>query len=503
MERESLLRVENLRLSFSGSGKKVEAVRDVSFTIFPGETLALVGESGCGKTALCRSILMLHNRHAEIEGGNIFLYGKKMNTLCERELESVRGTAAAMVFQDPMTALDPTVPIGRQIMEPMLLHRRVKKAEAAERAVRLLKQVGIDRAEERFRQYPHHFSGGMRQRAAIAIALSADPKLLIADEPTTALDPAVQDKIVDLLLRLCREKEKGLLFVTHDLGLARRAADRTAVMKDGVIVEMGKTEELFHSPRHPYTRKLAELAEHGKGRESRHPFFSISDIEAAAPYGGDVLVRVENLTKSFPLGRGRADTVLKNLNLTVRRGETVGIVGPSGCGKSTLARCIMGLYDLQGGRVSFAKGCRKQMIFQDSASAFNPRMTIEEIIAEPLVIKKAGDKKFLRKKVAEVMEETELAKELSGRHPYDVSGGQRQRAAMARALITDPDFLVCDEPVSSLDIASQVQIIDLLKKLRQERNLAVLLITHDIPMIEEIADRVITLEKQGQERRKE
>lgn len=273
MERESLLRVENLRLSFSGSGKKVEAVRDVSFTIFPGETLALVGESGCGKTALCRSILMLHNRHAEIEGGNIFLCGKKMNTLCERELESVRGTAAAMVFQDPMTALDPTVPIGRQIMEPMLLHRRVKKAEAAERAVRLLKQVGIDRAEERFRQYPHHFSGGMRQRAAIAIALSADPKLLIADEPTTALDPAVQDKIVDLLLRLCREKEKGLLFVTHDLGLARRAADRTAVMKDGVIVEMGKTEELFHSPRHPYTRKLAELAEHGKGRESRHPFF--------------------------------------------------------------------------------------------------------------------------------------------------------------------------------------------------------------------------------------
>ena len=260
MKRDPLLQIENVRLSFSGRGEKIDAVRGVSLSLLPGESLALVGESGCGKTALCRSILMLHSRHAEWESGRILLCGKPVTNMTEKELEQVRGRDAAMIFQDPMTSLDPALSIGRQIMEPILLHQKQSRKAAQEKAMQLMEQVEIDHPQERFYQYPHHFSGGMRQRAAIAIALAADPRLIIADEPTTALDADVQDKIMALLLRLCRGQDRGLLFVTHDLRLARKAAERTAVMKDGLIVESGRTEELFSSPQHPYTKKLVELA---------------------------------------------------------------------------------------------------------------------------------------------------------------------------------------------------------------------------------------------------
>lgn len=487
---KELLSIEHLILSFHGVHGKVTAVRGVNLSLRAGETLALVGESGCGKTALCRAVMMLHSQHAVIEEGAIYLSGKDVTKLTEQKLEQIRGRDAAMIFQDPMSSLNPTFSIGRQIMEPMILHKNISKEEAAERALSLLKQVEIDHPEVRFRQYPHHLSGGQRQRVAIAIALAADPKLIIADEPTTALDLETQDKIMDLLKKLCIDSEKGMLFVTHDLGLAEKIADRIAVMKDGVIVEEGPSGEIFKSPKHEYTQKLLRFARYGKSGSHFHGAIKAPQVTSDE----DVLVSIKGLTKTFKMGNKQKKTVLTDFDIEIKRGEILGLVGPSGCGKSTLARCIMDIYKPDAGRVEIAEGCRKQMIFQDSASAFNPRMTIEKIIAEPLVIKNRRiDKDELRKKVFCVMEQVGLEQELAGRHPYDVSGGQRQRAAIARALIIEPDFLVCDEPIASLDVSIQSQIVHLLKKLHDERNLTILLISHDLPMVEHISDRIITL----------
>ena len=487
-----VLQIENLKLSFRSPEGRVPAVRGVSLSVRAGETLALVGESGCGKTALCRCILMLHNQHAEIEEGRILLCGRDVTSLSERELTGVRGKDAAMIFQDPMSSLNPTFSIGSQIMEPMRLHEKAGKAEAKERAAGLLRMVGIDMAEERFRQYPHHFSGGMRQRVAIAIALACDPKLIIADEPTTSLDHATQGKIMEVLTRLCRGEDKAMLFVTHDLGLAEDVADRIAVMKDGRIVETGSRQQIFEDPQHPYTQKLLGFARYGKGSSHFH-----GHIKEAAPpeiAEAEPMLEVRDLSKSFRLGKRTVSTALRHFDLTVRKGEIVGIVGDSGCGKSTLARCIMGIYAPSGGEIRLAEGCRKQMIFQDSASAFNPRMTLEEIIAEPLVIKdRRGDKEALRQKVYAMMDQVGLEQELASRHPYDVSGGQRQRAAIARALITEPDFVIADEPISSLDVSIQSQIIHLLKKLHDERNLTMILIAHDLPMVEHVSDRIVKI----------
>lgn len=488
---ENLLHIENFKLTFHGSDGRVPAVRGVNLEVGAGETLALVGESGCGKTALCRAVMMLHSQHADIEGGKIFLCGKEVTSLSERELEDVRGKDAAMIFQDPMSSLNPTFSIGSQIMEPMRIHEKISRAQAKEKALHLLELVGIDNPQERFRQYPHHFSGGMRQRVAIAIALACNPKLIIADEPTTSLDTATQDTIMELLTRLCRGEDRGLLFVTHDLGLAEDIADRIAVMKDGLIVESGRTRELFQNPQHPYTQKLLSFARYGKS--SSHYHGKVKE-QTAAPPEGEPMVEIEGLTKYFELGRKTTHTVLKDFDLTVYKGEIVGIVGNSGCGKSTLARCIMGIHAPSSGRITLSEGCLLQMIFQDSASAFNPRMTLEQIIGEPLVIKNRHmDKKKLRDKVCELMGQVGLARELAGRHPYDVSGGQRQRAAIARALITDPDFIIADEPISSLDVSIQSQIIHLLKKLHDERNLTMILIAHDRPMVEHVSDRIVEM----------
>lgn len=488
---EHLLQIENLKLSFHGPDGRVPAVRGVNLTVDKGETLALVGESGCGKTALCRCILMLHSQHAAIEAGKIALSGMDVTRLSEKELTSVRGREAAMIFQDPMSSLNPTFSIGSQIMEPMRVHQKISKAEAREKALHLLELVGIDQPGARFRQYPHHFSGGMRQRVAIAIALACDPKLIIADEPTTSLDTSTQSHIMDLLGRLCKGDDKGMIFVTHDLGLAENVADRIAVMQDGLIVESGRTEEIFDNPRHPYTQKLLGFVRYGKG--SSHFHGHIKEPEAAAEHG-EPMLKIEGLTKSFALGRKKNHTVLKDFDLTVYRGEIVGIVGDSGCGKSTLARCIMDIHKPSAGRIVLPAGCKKQMIFQDSASAFNPRMTLLQIIAEPLVIKNRSlDKAVLKEKVYDLMDQVGLARELADRHPYDVSGGQRQRAAIARALITDPDFIIADEPISSLDVSIQSQIIHLLKKLHDERNLTMILIAHDLPMVEHVSDRIVRI----------
>ena len=495
-----ILDIENFRLSFYGPRGRVPAVRGVNLYVNAGETVALVGESGCGKTALCRAILGLHSSHAKVEGGSINLSGLKVTEMNDKQLEGVRGKEAAMVFQDPMTSLNPTFSIGSQIRDAILLHENISKTEAKAKAVRLLEMVEIPQAELRYKQYPHHFSGGMRQRAAIAIALACNPTLIIADEPTTALDIKTQNEIMGLLKKLCREQGKAMLFITHDLGLAENMADRTAVMKDGLIIEQGITGEIFRNPKEEYTKKLLGYVAYGKGTSHYHGNYKGQAVDENA--GTDAVpvpasaILIENLRKSFPLGKKTFRPALKDFNLTIMSGEIVGLVGPSGSGKSTLARCIMGIYEPEGGRVTVADGMKIQMIFQDSAASFNPRMRIWEIIAEPADIEARRQGHRIKKAELRCLAETAaeacgLEKELMERYPYDVSGGQRQRAAIARALITNPDIIIADEPISSLDVPVQSQIVHLLKKLHDERNLTMLIISHDVPMVEHISDRIV------------
>lgn len=500
-------------MSFLGPEGKVAAARGIDLSVAEGETLALVGESGCGKTALCRAVLMLHARHAHIDSGRILLCGEDVTAMKEEELERVRGNCAAMIFQDPAASLNPVFSIGSQITEPILLHEKVSRKEAKERAVSLLHLVGIPDPEIRFYQYPHHFSGGMRQRVAIAIALACNPKLLIADEPTTALDPKMKGQIMELLKTVCRRENRAMIFVTHDLGLAAEIADRVAVMKDGVIVETASAREIFERPVHGYTKQLLHYAGYGKkgshfhgkaGTDSEHKAKGeiaggeTKEISRQRRTADDVLVRVCGISKSFSLGQNRAQKVLDQFSLTIERGEIVGLIGPSGCGKSTLAKCLLGIHKPDTGSIEFAPGCRKQMIFQDSASAMNPRLTLKQIIAEPLILagKKSRQKpgrQEIFEKVCAVSEQAGLSSSLLNMYPYDVSGGQRQRAAIARALITDPDFIIADEPVSSLDVTIQAQIVHLLKKLQTDRNLTMLLIAHDLPMTEHISDRIVEM----------
>ena len=499
-----ILDIENFRLSFYGPHGRVPAVRGVNLYVNAGETVALVGESGCGKTALCRAILGLHSSHAKVEGGSINLSGLKVTEMNDKQLEAVRGKEAAMVFQDPMTSLNPTFSIGSQIRDAILLHENISKTEAKAKAVRLLEMVEIPQAELRYKQYPHHFSGGMRQRAAIAIALACNPTLIIADEPTTALDIRTQNEIMGLLKKLCREQGKAMLFITHDLGLAENMADRTAVMKDGLIIEQGITGEIFRNPKEEYTKKLLGYVAYGKGTSHYHGNYKGQAVDENAGTNTDAdavpvpasAILIENLRKSFSLGKKTFRPVLKDFNLTIMSGEIVGLVGSSGSGKSTLARCIMGIYKPEGGRVTVADGMKIQMIFQDSASSFNPRMLIWEIIAEPADIEARRQGHRIKKAELRCFAETAaeacgLEKELLERYPYDISGGQRQRAAIARALITDPDIIIADEPISSLDVPVQSQIVHLLKKLHDERNLTMLIISHDVPMVEHISDRII------------
>ena len=451
------------------------------------------------------------------------------------------------------------LPRIRQIAQTEMMRLCRKKQQELRRSaeaetVALLAKLGFDEPARRARQYPHEFSGGMLQRAAIALAMIAKPRLLIADEPTTALDIETQQEIMALLRESCARQDCSMLFVTHDLGLAEQIADRIVVMKDGRIVEEGQSEQIFRDPQHAYTKKLLGYAAYGKGSSHYHGRIRAAEQEKitqketkqTAKEADDALLSIRGLSKSFPIDKHTRKQVLHDVSLAIHRGEIVGLIGPSGVGKSTLARCIMGICTPDSGEVIVREGARIQMIFQDSAAAFNPHMTIAEIIAEPLVLqarrqrrtvvrrcfakaaagydaanKHAAEKHaagaghtdsadsadvqrctravgkmsraVLREKVLAVMRQAEIEPELADRHPYDVSGGQRQRAAIARALITAPDLIICDEPISSLDVSLQADIIHLLKKLQEERGLRLLLISHDLPRMEHISDRIVKL----------
>lgn len=490
------LQVSNLSVSFFTKQGEVKAVDDVSFFVKQGEVLAIVGESGCGKSALCKAVMKLLPANAKIMQGKIVADGVDITDYGEKKMQAMRGNVFAMVFQDPMGALNPTMTVGAQIAEAILVHKPHLDKEALHKEVwGLMELVGIDRAKERSRQYPYHFSGGMRQRVVLAIALAGNPKLLFADEPTTALDVTIQAQILDLLKEIQRIRHTAMVFVSHDLGAVRRVADRVAVMREGRLVEAGSVEEIYGNPAHPYT---AELMRVHRMRDC---------MRSGRRAGAKILLDVRHLTRTFPLAKGEVTLALDDVSFQIREGEIFGLVGESGSGKSTLARSVMNVYPIESGEILYdgVNVCDKkqlranrfrlqtgrQMIFQDSGASLNPKMKVLDIIAEPFRIHRIKPKRgSLREEAAFLLQHVGMAERDLDRYPAELSGGQRQRVAIARALATEPRLLVADEPVSSLDVSTQGQIVKLFLHLQEEHGFTFLFIAHDLAMVKSLCDRV-------------
>ena len=496
----SLLEVRDLNVSFRQDGKLTQAVRGVSFTLERGETVALVGESGSGKSVTALSTVSLLGDSAQVSG-SVTYDGQQMIGADEAMLRKVRGNDISFIFQEPMTSLNPLHTLERQLSESLALHQGIVGDAARARIVELLEKVGIRDPESRLGAYPHQLSGGQRQRVMIAMALANKPDVLIADEPTTALDVTIQAQILDLLAELKRTENMGLLFITHDLGIVRRIADKVCVMKGGEIVEQGPTAEIFANPQHDYTRKLLGA------RAVGHP--------APVPENAPELIRTDHLKVWFPIQRGflkRTVGHVKAVNdatISVRAGETLGIVGESGSGKTTLALAIMRLIasegaitfdgqDVRAWSTSKLRALRKdmQIVFQDPFGSLSPRMTCEQIIAEGLGVHGVAPGQDKRQMVAEIMAEVGLDPATMHRYPHEFSGGQRQRIAIARAMILRPKLLVLDEPTSALDMTVQVQIVDLLRALQLKYGLAYLFISHDLNVVRAMSHKMIVM-KQG------
>ncbi|WP_226689207.1 ABC transporter ATP-binding protein [Ruegeria arenilitoris] len=493
----SLLDVKNLKVSFKQDGQVSAAVKGVSFTVDRGETVALVGESGSGKSVTALSTVSLLGDSAIVEG-SVTYDGDEMIGASQDKLMDVRGNDISFIFQEPMTSLNPLHTIQKQMAESLALHQGLSGDAARTRIVELLTKVGIRDPQDRLDSYPHQLSGGQRQRVMIAMALANKPDILIADEPTTALDVTIQAQILELLAELQKSENMGMLFITHDLGIVRRIADRVCVMKDGEIVETGATAEIFNNPQHPYTQKLLGAEPSG------HP-------DPVAPEAEEV-ARTDHLKVWFPIQRGflkRTVGHVKAVNdatLSVRAGETVGIVGESGSGKTTLALAIMRLIASEGAITFREQDVRRwstrelrrlrkdmQIVFQDPFGSLSPRMTCMQIIAEGLAIHKVDPHRAPRELVAEVMTEVGLDPAAMDRYPHEFSGGQRQRIAIARAMVLRPKLLVLDEPTSALDMTVQVQIVDLLRNLQRKYGLAYLFISHDLKVVRAMSHNVIVM----------
>jgi peptide/nickel transport system ATP-binding protein len=500
----ALLDVRDLSVRFPAEGGAVEAVAGVSFELAAGEVLAIVGESGSGKSAAAQAILGLLGPAGARVDGSARLGGEELIGAGEAALQRVRGERISMVFQDPMTSFNPVYRIGDQIVEAIRAHRDgVDRERARELAVEMLDSVGIAAPERRVDDYPHQFSGGMRQRAMIAMALSLEPELLIADEPTTALDVTIQAQILRLLARLNRERDLATILITHDLAVVAEVADRVLVMRHGRVVERGGVEEVFHAPRDPYTRRLLGAVV----RLDRAP-------PLRPPRERPPLLEVTDLSKRFPVKRGllidrEVDRVraVDEVSFSVRPGETLGLVGESGSGKSTLCRAVLQLIGPSSGSVRFegreiAGLSRRrmrplrgemQMIFQDPYSSLNPRRRVGQIVAEPIRQLSDASGAELRRRVGELLERVGLEAGYAQRYPHEFSGGERQRIGIARALALRPKLIFADEPVSALDVSIRAQIVSLLKDLQEDLGLAYVFVAHDIGVVRQVSDRIAVM----------
>ena len=559
--------IENLHTNFYTEDGVVEAVDGVSFRVEKGRTLGIVGESGSGKSVTSLSIMQLLASTAKIDSGRISLLGKDLVQLPEPEMRKIRGSQVSMIFQEPMTSLNPVYTVGYQVMEALQLHQNMTKAEARQRTIELFDEVGIPNPTQRVDSYPHQMSGGQKQRVMIAMALCCDPELLIADEPTTALDVTIQSQILDILRRLRDTRGMSILFITHDLGVIAEIADDVLVMYRGNMVEYGSVLDIFTEPKHPYTKGLlacrprldtkfrllptvddfmevkheggkVELIEkkltdeqiqsmqtHGRGR-LLHPKSELaamghpweeghhSDDSKSVEEGEQPILDVSDLKIHFPVRKGILSRIVDHVravdgvSFKIYRGQTLGLVGESGCGKTTTGRAILRLIEPTAGEVSFngqpmsglsrrelrTLRSKLQIIFQDPYGSLNPRMTVESTIVEPMRVHGIGSNKSERREMAaQLLEEVGLGGQHLRRYPHEFSGGQRQRICIARALAVEPEFIVCDESVSALDVSVQAQVLNLLKELQEKRGLTYIFISHDLSVVKFMADMMAVM----------
>ncbi|MBF6173018.1 ABC transporter ATP-binding protein [Nocardia blacklockiae] len=500
-ERATALAVESLSVTFATDAGAVHAVRDVSYEVFPGEVLAVVGESGSGKSVSSRTAMGLLPATARVEG-LVTVGGHAVTAMTDKQLTALRGGAISMVFQEPGAALDPLFTVGFQLAEALRAHRGLGRKQARTRAIELLGTVGLPDPEQRVDFYPHQLSGGQKQRVMIAIAIACEPKVIIADEPTTALDVTVQAEILELLRDLRDRLGSAIVLITHNMGVVADLADRVVVMRDGRVVETAPVERLFADPREQYTRDLLAAVPHlGAGPA---PSDGIGEPETAA----ETVLEVSGLVVEFPGALGRpAFRAVDGVDLTIARGETLGLVGESGSGKTTLGRCVAALQRPTAGTITVLgtpltglserrlRPLRKRLgfVFQDPATSLNPRLTVGQCVAEPLVVHRAANGSALRARVRKLLDDVQLPADADQRYPHELSGGQRQRASLARALVLNPDLLIADEPTSALDVSVQARVLELFAQLQREFGWACLFVSHDLAVVDQLADRIAVL----------
>ncbi len=517
-----VLSIRNLKISFLREGKFNAIVRDLNLDIHAGETLAIVGESGSGKSVSALSVMQLLPENSSKIEGSIKLNGEELIGTSPARMRTIRGNQIAMIFQEPMTSLNPVLTVGEQIAEPLIAHRGISKKQARTETIKLMEKVRIPSATRRIDDYPHQFSGGMRQRVMIAIALACRPALLIADEPTTALDVTIQAQILDLIKTLQEEEGTAVLFITHDMGVVAEIADRTMVLYRGDQIEAGATSDVFAAPKRPYTRALlSAVPQLGSAGEGGPRPFPIIDMETglALPVpsradtvdtSGPPLLEVEKLSGRFEIRSPYTRMVqarvhaVENVSFSLARGETLAIVGESGCGKSTTGRLLAGLNSPHSGSIRIngneVKSFRRadlsrqvQMIFQDPFASLNPRLTVENAIAEPLLIHGLETPRNARKLARNLLGEVGLSADMGSRYPHEFSGGQRQRICIARALALEPGLIIADEAVSALDVSVKAQVVNLMLDLQERLKLGFLFISHDMAVVERISHRVAVM----------
>ena len=518
----SFLKIDNLSVNYKMRKETVYAVKKINFEVKKGEILGLVGESGSGKSTLGNAIINLIDEPGKISDGRIILDGVNIHENPE-DIIKYRGKKIGLIFQDPQTSLNPLLTIGEQLIETIQTHLNFNLKESKDRAINLLQEVGIKDAENRFNNYPHQFSGGMRQRVVISLALCCEPELLIADEPTTALDVSIQSQILELIKTLTKERNLAVILITHDMGVISETADRVAVMKSGNLVEIGSTKEILTNPKEIYTKSLISSVPPTNKKISRFKIIEkdrnsersinikILDRWNKKKLTSQNLIEIKNLKKTFQEGmftESSKNTVMAvdDVSFNIKEGESFGLVGESGSGKSTIAKMIVNLFKPSSGEIFFDNVCitkikknsemmnfRKQiqMIFQDPFSSLNGRLKVKDIIAEPIQLHNplitSND---LDDYINDLLESVDLSKKSATRYPHEFSGGQRQRISIARALATQPRLLVCDEPTSALDVSIQAQILNLLKDLQEQLNLTILFISHDLPVVRQMCDRI-------------